>query len=104
MVATASALPSNAFSASMASSTTDVSGTAMNSVVMRPAAVCSLNSSSCVTSCRSSGPLGRHFRVDRFEDGLALGRRKILDDVGDVGRVKLRETFVGDLELDPAGR
>ena len=31
--------------------------TAMNSVVMRPAAVCSPNSRSCVTSCRSSGSI-----------------------------------------------
>jgi hypothetical protein len=41
---------------------------------------------------------------DRLEHRLALGRRQILDDIGDVGRVKLRETLVGDLQLDPARR
>ena len=114
----------------------------MNSVVMRPAAVCSPNSSSCVTSCRSSGSIslrispecssgqlaeqvgggvgihllddvggaivverlddrdldvgidlferfGGDFLVDRLEHRFALGRRQILDDVGDVGRVQL---------------
>ena len=35
---------------------------------------------------------------------FALGRREVLDDVGDVGRVQLRQTFVGDLQLDAAGR
>ena len=129
----------------------------MNSVVMRPAAVCSPNSSSCVTSCRSSGSiswrissdcffgelaeqvgggvgihflddvggailverfddrhldvgidllerLGGHFLVDRLEDRLALGRRQILDDVGDVGRMQLRQPLVGDLQLDAPRR
>ena len=117
--------------------------TAMNSVVMRPAAVCSPNSRSCVTSRRSSGSislrispdcvlrqiaeqvggrvrihllddvggavaverlddrdldvgvdllerLGGDFLVDRLEHRFALGRRQVLDDVGDVGRVQLR--------------
>ena len=43
--------------------------TAMNSVVMRPAAVCSPNSSSCVTSCRSSGCISW-----RISSGVLLGR------------------------------
>ena len=123
-----------------------VSGTAMNSVVIRPAAVCSPNSRSCVTSRRSSGSislrispdcasvqlaeqvggrvrihllddvggavaverlddrhldvgidllerLGGDFLVDRLEHRFALGRRQVLDDVGDVGRVQLREAL-----------
>ena len=42
--------------------------------------------------------------VDRLEHRFALGGREVLDDVGDVGRVKLREAFVGDLQLDAARR
>ena len=40
----------------------------------------------------------------RLEHRLALGRRQVFDDVGDVGRVQLREPFVGDLQLDPPRR
>ena len=129
----------------------------MNSVVMRPAAVCSPNSRSCVTSCallrlhlledlarailgqvaeQVGGGVGVHFLddvggavgverldnrhldvrvellerlggdlfVERFEHGFALGGRQVFDDVGDVGRMHLREAFVGNLQLDPAGR
>ena len=48
--------------------------------------------------------LGRDLLVDRLEHRLALGRRQVLDDVGDVGRVQLRQPFVGDLQLDPPRR
>ena len=34
--------------------------------------------------------LGRDLLVDRLEDRFALGRRQVLDDVGDVGRMQLR--------------
>ena len=37
--------------------------------------------------------LGGDFLVDRLEHRFALGRRQILDDVGDVGRVELREAL-----------
>ena len=45
--------------------------------------------------------LRRDLFVERFEHGFALGRRQVLDDVRDVGRVQLRQPFVGDLQLDP---
>ena len=141
----------------MASSTTAVSGMAMKSVVMRPAAVCSPNSSSCddlpplvrlhlpedlsgaifgeVAEQVGRGigihflddvggaigverlddrhldlrielfqRLGGDFLVDRFEHRFALGRGQVLDDVGDVRRMHLRETLVLDLQLDAARR
>ena len=47
---------------------------------------------------------GRDLLVDRLEHRFALGRRQVLDDVGDVGRVQLGEAFVGDLQLDAARR
>ena len=38
-----------------------------------------------------------------IEEGLALGGGEILEDVGDVGGVHLREAVLLDLELDAAG-
>ena len=48
--------------------------------------------------------LGRDLLVDRLEDRLALGGRQILDDVGDIGRVDLRQPLVGDFQLDASSR
>ena len=48
--------------------------------------------------------LGGDLLVDRLEHRFALGRREILDDVGDVGRVQLRQALVGDLQLDAPRR
>ena len=43
--------------------------------------------------------LGGDFLVERFEHGFLFGRRQVFDDVGDVGRMHLRQAFVGDLQL-----
>ena len=48
--------------------------------------------------------LGCHFFVDRLEDRLTLGGSEILDDVGDVRGVQLRQPLVGDLQLHPPRR
>ncbi len=46
---------------------------------------------------------GRDLFIERLENGLALGRRQILDDVRDIGRVERRKPLIGDLELHTAG-
>jgi hypothetical protein len=46
--------------------------------------------------------LGGDLLVDGLEHRFALGRRQVLDDVGDVGGMELREAPVGDLQLHPA--
>ena len=48
--------------------------------------------------------LGRDLFVDRLEHRFALGGRQVLDDVGDVGGMELREAFVRDLQLDAPRR
>ena len=48
--------------------------------------------------------LGGYFLVQSLEDGFALGRRQVLHDVGNVGRMQLGQAVKGDLQLDAAGR
>ncbi len=54
------------------------------------------SSSSSVSAATSSSM--------RLEHRFAIGRRQILDDVGDVGGMHLRETAIGDLQLDASRR
>ena len=48
--------------------------------------------------------IGGRFAVDGFEDGLALGRAQVFDDVGQVGRVHLLQLLVGDIQPQAAQR
>ena len=48
--------------------------------------------------------LGGDFFVERLEDGFALGRSKVFDDVSNVGRVQFRQAVERNLQLDPARR
>ena len=47
--------------------------------------------------------LGGDLLVQRDEESLAFGWGQLLEDVGDVGRVHLREAVLLDLEADAAG-
>jgi hypothetical protein len=48
--------------------------------------------------------LGGHLFVERGEDGLALGRRQIFQNVGQVGGVHLGQPLVLDAQLDAPRR
>ncbi len=57
----------------------------------------------CILGLTSSRASAATSSSRRDEEGLALGGGEVLEDVGDVGGVHLREAVLLDLEADAAG-